>query len=275
MQKSGHTGQRSWFSLDHHTPRASPKMPPPTPSAFLLSAFLPSACLLFQLLQLLQPTQSQVTPYVGRVHPAVGSDEGGYIVTISGRNLGFLDIDCAVKFGSQMGKHVKVTDSWDKLEVEVPPCTRCGKVSVIVTCDGGSSNAVPFVMTNNCYGPLLSGGSGRPDLPTPFSARENCTVCMDLVQLTMSAASDQTSYQGLQSAIQQSCYTNHFKKWAMPGTKCKVNLSPACRLMLGTEGDLLLDTMWNLWDDHYWNGGLPFQVCSTIERCTHDAVFGL
>ena len=112
-------------------------MPPPNPSAFLLSAFLPSACLLFQLLQ---PTQSQVTPYVGRVHPAVGSDEGGYIVTISGRNLGFLDIDCAVKFGSQMGKHVKVTDSWDKLEVEVPPCTRCGKVDVIVTCDGGSSN---------------------------------------------------------------------------------------------------------------------------------------
>ena len=147
-------------------------------------------------------TNAQAMPYVGQISPPTGPDSGGYIITISGRNLGFLDIDCAVKIGPQMGKNVKVTDSWDKLEVEVPACSMCGKVDIVVMCDGVESNKVPFVMTNNCYGPIV-GSSSKPDLPTRFSARENCTVCMDLVHLTMAAVADKTSYQGLQSAIQQ------------------------------------------------------------------------
>ena len=96
---------------------------------------------------------------------------------------------------------------------------------------------------------------------------------MDLIQLTMAAVADTTSYQGLQSAMQQSCYTPHFKKWLQPGTKCELNLVPACRLMLGTSGDLLLDTMWNLWDDGYWNGGLPNSVCSNLGKCAPGAIF--
>ena len=54
----------------------------------------------------------------------------------------------------------------------------------------------------------------------------------------------------------------------MPGTKCVLDLSPACRLVLATSGDLLLDTMWNLWDDHYWNGMLPYETCSALQKCT-------
>jgi hypothetical protein len=199
--------------------------------------------------------ESRASPYIGRVSPSKGSDAGGYTITIQGRNLGFLDTDCMVKFGSQMGQHVKIIDSWDKLEVQVPACTLCGKVDMIVMCDGIESNKVPFLMTNNCYGPLAK--IGKPNLPRRFSGRENCTVCMDLVQLTIAASSDETSYQGLQSAIQQACYTNHFKKWLMPGTKCLVNLFPACRIVLASSGELILDTMWNLWNDNYWNGELP------------------
>ena len=195
----------------------------------------------------LQPAQSLATPYIGSIDPPYGSDMGGYTVTISGRNLGFLDIDCSVKMGSRMASNIRVTDSWDKMEATVPGCPMCAKVDLSVTCNGVESNKVPFLMTNECYGPLL--GSSQPELPKSFSARENCTVCMDLIQLTMAAVADTTSYQGLQSAMQQSCYTPHFKKWLQPGTKCELNLVPACRLMLGTSGDLLLDTMWNLWDD--------------------------
>ena len=36
---------------------------------------------------------------------------GGYIVTVAGRNLGFLDIDCDIMFGDKMGVKPTVTDA--------------------------------------------------------------------------------------------------------------------------------------------------------------------
>jgi|TARA_B100000795_G_scaffold8586_1_gene6063 hypothetical protein len=220
-------------------------------------------------------TSSRATPYVGKIDPPFGSDEGGYTITLSGRNLGFLDIDCAVNVGILKATNVKVTDSWDKLEATVPGCPMCGKVDISVTCGGGGSesNTVPFTMTNECYGPTKA--PARPELPSRFSSRENCTVCQDLVHLTMSAVADKTSYQGLQSAMQQACYTTHFKKWLVPATKCELDLSPACRLLLATTGDILVDTMWNLWNDGYWNGELPNMVCTSLKKCLPGAMFEL
>ena len=142
----------------------------------------------------------------------------------------------------------------------------CGPIKVSVICGGVESNAVDFTMTNDCYGPVQPGQQVK--LPKRFSGKENCTVCMDLVHLTMSAAPDKTSYQALQGAMQQACYTVHFKKWIAPGTQCEVDLSDACRVLVGTMGDALLDSIWDHWESGsgYWNGVLPNHVCSALQK---------
>lgn len=228
--------------------------------------------LLLAPLSLLPRADAMAPPYVGAIEPHVGPDTGGFTVTITGRNLGFLDIDCTVKFGPALATDVHVTDSWDKLEAKVPVCPMCGAVDVVVTCGGLESNAVPYVMTNECYGPTHPGEQSL--LPPRFSARENCTVCMDLVHLTMAAAADKTSYQGLQSAMQQACYTVHFRKWLVPNTKCQVDLSDACRVLVGTMGSMLLDSIWSHWESGsgYWNGVLPNHVCSVLQKCAPGAM---
>jgi hypothetical protein len=232
--------------------------------------------LLIVFLHQLTHVQPHAAPYIGRIDPPVGPDDGGYIITISGRNLGFLDIDCTVKFGNRITS-TKVTDSWDTLETIAPSCPMCGKVDVSVMCGGTESNKVPFVTTNKCFGPVKAGNIQA--LPSRFSARENCTVCVDLVQLTMAAVADKTSYQGIQSAMQTACYTTHFKKWLNPeAPSCELDLQPACRLLLATSGDILVDTIWNVWDDAqhgYWNGELPNTVCSRIQKCLPGAMFRL
>ena len=113
--------------------------------------------LLLAPLSLLPRADAMAPPYVGAIEPHVGPDTGGFTVTITGRNLGFLDIDCTVKFGPALATDVHVTDSWDKLEAKVPVCPMCGAVDVVVTCGGLESNAVPYVMTNECYGPTHPG----------------------------------------------------------------------------------------------------------------------
>ena len=35
-----------------------------------------------------------------------------------------------------------------------------------------------------------------------------------------------------------------FKKWTFPGTKCTRNYKDACKTVMGTMGDDLIDTMW-------------------------------
>eukprot|EP00944_MAST-04C_sp_MAST-4C-sp1_P011368 g11368.t1 len=211
---------------------------------------------------------SRAVPYVAEVRPESGPEEGGYIVTVAGRNLGFLDIDCDIMFGDKMGVKPTVTDAWDKIEVIAPRCGTCGKVEVYASCNGLKSNKRDFTFENECYGPLAVDGY-LTKIPELFSGRENCTICMDLVHLTMASAPDKASYQSLQFAMQDACYSNHFKKWTFPGTKCTRNYKDACKTVMGTMGDDLIDTMWQLWDtqDGYWNGWLPNKVCQKLFKC--------
>ena len=213
--------------------------------------------------------QSRAVPYVSTVTPEHGPEDGGYVVALTGRNLGFLDIDCDIMFGKLKGIKPTVTDAWDKIEVTVPACSNCGEVDIYALCSGLSSNKKKFTFNNDCYGPVSIEGT-RTKLPELFSQRENCTVCVDLVHLTMAQAPDKASYQALQFAMQDGCYSNHFKKWRFPGTKCERNYKDACKSIIGTIGDDLIDTMWELWDtkDGYWNGGLPHKVCEKLYKCT-------
>ena len=84
--------------------------------------------------------QSRAVPFIADIKPDKGPDEGGYIATITGRNLGFLDIDCDIIFGGQKGLKPAVTDAWDKIEVTVPPCSNCGNTKVFASCSGLNSN---------------------------------------------------------------------------------------------------------------------------------------
>lgn len=212
--------------------------------------------------------QSRAVPFIADIKPDKGPDEGGYIATITGRNLGFLDIDCDIIFGGQKGLKPAVTDAWDKIEVTVPPCSNCGKTKVFASCSGLNSNKKEFIYNNECYGPVIVEGTSTK-IPELFSRRENCTICVDLVHLTMSQAPDKASYQSLQFAMQDGCYSQHFKKWTYPGTKCVRDYKDACKSLVGTIGDDLVDTMWELWDtkDGYWNGYLPNRVCQRLFKC--------
>ena len=225
------------------------------------------ALVLLSFLLLCLESESRSLPYVSTVTPPTGPEGGGYPVSIIGRNLGFLDLDCLIMFGDAVGVKPTVVDAWDKIEVIAPVCKNCGEIQIQAVCGGKKSNKVPFTFQNECYGPTP--GSELTKIPSLYSARENCTVCMDLVHLTMSAAPDQASYQALQFAMSDACYSPHFKQWTAPGTKCNRNYKDACKLLLGTIQDDLVDYMWELWDtkDGYWNGGLPNKVCQRVKKC--------
>ena len=227
----------------------------------------PSVLVLLSFLIVSLKVESRSMPYVSSIEPPSGPEAGGYTVSIVGRNMGFLDIDCQVYFGDALGEKLTVVDAWDKIEVIAPVCKNCGNVEVQVVCAGKKSNKVPYTFLNVCYGPTE--GTKWTKLPTLYSARENCTLCQDLVHLTMAAAPDQASYQALHYAMSDACYSPHFKKWTAPGTKCNRNYKDACKLLLGTIQDDLVDHMWELWDskDGYWNGGLPNKVCQHVKKC--------
>ena len=127
-------------------------------------------------------------PYVSTISPPNGPEVGGYIVTVIGRNMGFLDLDCIVMFGDAVGVKPTVVDPWDKIEVTAPVCKNCANTEIQVICNGMRSNKVPFTFENECYGPTRDGALKK--LPELYSARENCTLCMDLVHLTMALAPD-------------------------------------------------------------------------------------
>ena len=102
--------------------------------------------------------QSRAVPFIADIKPDKGPEEGGYIATITGRNLGFLDIDCDIIFGGQKGLKPAVTDAWDKIEVTVPPCSNCGNTKVFASCSGLNSNK-KIIYNNECYGPVMVEGT--------------------------------------------------------------------------------------------------------------------
>jgi hypothetical protein len=232
------------------------------------ACLLQSLCLLF-----VYRSEGRSVPYVSTISPPNGPEVGGYIVTVIGRNMGFLDLDCIVMFGDAVGVKPTVVDPWDKIEVTAPVCKNCANTEIQVICNGMRSNKVPFTFENECYGPTRDGALKK--LPELYSARENCTLCMDLVHLTMALAPDKASYQALQYAMADACYSPHFTKWTMPGTKCIRNYKDACRALLGTIGDDLADYAWELWDtkEGYWNGALPNRVCQRVKKCDPYAVW--
>ena len=122
-------------------------------------------------------------------------------------------------------------------------------------------------MDNDCYGPLPPGKVNI--IPKPFSGRENCTICEQLVHLTVAVAPEMASYQALQASMNYACYSTHFKKFQIPGcgATCEADYEDACRLMVATDGDDLMDNIWNEWDGFYWVGALPRKVCEIAQKC--------
>lgn len=211
-------------------------------------------------------------PIIRGLEPPRGPDTGGYELEIRGRNLAFLDGDCQVYMNDVMQKQETtfVRDPWDRLVTSVTECARCGVVQVYVACGGVKSNVIEYTMDNTCYGPLAPGLT--PVVPVPFSGQENCTVCEQLVHLTVAVAPEMPSYQALQTSMNWACYTQHFRRYTLPqpspnGKQCTADFEAACQLMVASSGDDLLDNIWNEWDEFYWVGGLPRRTCEMSQKC--------
>ena len=208
-------------------------------------------------------------PIITSIEPPRGPDAGLYQIEIRGRNLAFLDADCQVYVNEVKMDERKtfVRDPWDRMVTTITACPRCGEVDVYVACGGVPSNKLAFSMDNDCYGPLPPGKV--PLIPKPFSAKENCTICETLVHMTIATAPEMASYQALQASMGQACYTIHFKKYGIPGcgATCEAAYDDACRLMVASEGDNLVDNIWAEWDGYYWVGALPRKVCEIAQKC--------
>lgn len=202
-------------------------------------------------------------PHLVQLNPSFGPDRGGTRVIITGRNLAFLDQDMKVFVRGQQ-LQPKVVVGWESVEVTMPSCVRCGVVPLNMIVGSRRSNKLNFTYTNDCHGPVQE---GLPILPFKYSSGENCTVCTELVHLTAAAAPEVSTWQGFRETMERACHTIHFSKFKVPGTRCVTDYSTACRILMQSLGDLLVDFMWREWDSAYFFGMLPDRVCTLAGRC--------
>ena len=71
----------------------------------------PSVLVLLSFLIVSLKVESRSMPYVSSIEPPSGPEAGGYTVSIVGRNMGFLDIDCQVYFGDALGEKLTVVNA--------------------------------------------------------------------------------------------------------------------------------------------------------------------
>ena len=120
---------------------------------------------------------------------------------------------------------------------------------------------------DNCRGPTLDGSP--PILPPPFSARENCTVCQELVDLAVANTPDYPTYQALRLSFSYACHTNTFKNFTTPGVdrSCYTDITTACEVLVTSLGEELSEVVWREWNTHYLYGGISDFACRYIHRC--------
>mmetsp|Transcript_10185 Transcript_10185/g.32190 ORF Transcript_10185/g.32190 Transcript_10185/m.32190 type:complete len:240 (+) Transcript_10185:22-741(+) len=209
--------------------------------------------------------QGQADPFITFLLPEAGPDKGGYDISIVGRNLAFLDDEVKVFVNGKSVIGPKVEFGWERVQIKMPYCDRCGVVPIRLKVGSALSNVVNFTYTNDCVGPVLP--PKYPIIPPPFSASENCTVCTEVVALTQGVMPDKSTYQSLKEAMHGTCDTVHFTRFTYPPFDCHTDLSPACKILVQSMTEAILDAMWALWDKYYFYGMLPNAVCQVIKRC--------
>ena len=107
-------------------------------------------------------------------------------------------------------------------------------------------------------------------LPFPFSAKENCTVCTEAVSVGIATVPDVLSYENLRATLIGVCNSHHLKSFSYPGpaAKCKTNYQPACRILMNSMLEQMMDHIWELFADFYTKGLLPDKVCEKLAKCS-------
>lgn len=239
-------------------------MTPPARSFAHLPAAVRNAGLLLLAL-LFTGTSGQ---HLRSISPQEGPELGGNWLTLQGSDFPFFaDEVTVVVDGDKLCENIQIMEPYTTLRCKLPVCLRCGKADVRVRrhAGGRSSNALPYTFTSVCY------NEDKPILPARFTAAENCTICKEMVSMSVAAMGDLSSYQGIREALRQTCASRGFKSYGKSGDMlCRADYSAACSILYYAVGDAMADAMWEGWQLHYLSGQLPLNVCSQLGRCSLD-----
>lgn len=207
-------------------------------------------------------------PILTAVHPSKGPSRGGFRVEVYGRELAYLSSDILGFMDENTCKNPRVLVGWEKFSIEVPPCPGCGRTKFNVLIMGHRSNFIDFLYTDECTGPT-GDENVKPVVPEHWSGKENCTVCTELVHLSISSLRDNFKYQTILDVMPTVCRSMHVQNFTSPSSpQCREDYSIPCRILVETRATRLANYIWDNWEKHYWSGRLPLWACREVQYCS-------
>jgi len=208
-------------------------------------------------------------PTILSIEPSHGPDVGGTEIVIRGRNLAYLNQDVKIFMSTmQIKKEIPEIDvGWEVIRAKTPECIACGLTSTNVIVGKKRSNTLPFLFTNECYGPMID--DKRPVIPPRWSGEENCTICTELLLVATASSPDTCSWQQFVEAMFAACESRHFTNFTVPGTKCYTDYNIACKVLATSQGDQLAGLVWKYWEMNYFSGKMIEMACAQVGRCEY------
>lgn len=206
-------------------------------------------------------------PVITALHPSTGPTSGGFRIDVYGRELAYLESDILAFMGENSCRDPKVLVGWEKFSIEVPPCPGCGATRFNTIIMGQRSNFIDFLYTDECNGPT-GDPSVQPIVPARWSQRENCTVCTELVHLTVSTLRDNFKYQSILETMPFVCNSMHLRNFSSPASpRCREDYNTPCRILIESRATRLANYIWDNWEKHYLAGRLPLWACREVQYC--------
>jgi len=224
--------------------------------------------IVFCCVQHLTVATKSAAPVLTAIHPSKGPSSGGFRVEVYGRELAFLDSDIQGFVGGFTCKNPRVQIGWQKFSIELPPCPGCGKTQFNVMILGQRSNFIDFLFTDECAGPT-GNSSMEPVLPEHWSARENCTLCTEIIHLAVSTLRDNFEYKDVVESLSFVCTSAHISNFSSPlNMRCQEDFTVPCRILVETRSTRMANFIWDNWDKLYFQGKLPLDTCREVQYCS-------